>query len=162
MGYVYIGKLVNTHGIKGEVRILSNFKYKNLVFKEGFKFYLGQDKEEVTVVSYRPHKIYDMVIFEGYYDINQVLAFKGFNVYVKRSELKVDYLNEELVGFDVYDKRLKKVIGKLTMVREDNKQELLVIENHIYIPKVEQFVKKIDLNDKQIVVETIGGMLDEN
>ena len=33
MEYIYIGKIVNTHGIKGEVRIISDFKYKNEVFK---------------------------------------------------------------------------------------------------------------------------------
>ena len=162
MEYVYIGKLVNTHGIKGEVRILSDFKYKNLVFKKGFKFYLGQDKQTLTVIRYRHHKIYDMVMFDGYQDINQVLEFKGLSVYVKRSELKVDYLNEELIGFDIYDNRLKKTIGKLTMIRQNNNQELLVVDNHIYIPKIEEFVKQIDLNNKKIIVETIGGMLDEN
>ena len=34
MNYLYIGKLVNTHGIKGEVRILSNFRHKDKVFKK--------------------------------------------------------------------------------------------------------------------------------
>ena len=37
MDYVYIGKLVNTHGIKGEVRIISDFPYKERVFKSGIK-----------------------------------------------------------------------------------------------------------------------------
>jgi ribosomal 30S subunit maturation factor RimM len=32
MKYVLIGKIVNTHGLKGEVRILSDFKYKDKVF----------------------------------------------------------------------------------------------------------------------------------
>ena len=30
---IYLGKVVNTHGIKGELRIISDFKYKNTVFK---------------------------------------------------------------------------------------------------------------------------------
>ena len=30
---IYLGKIVNTHGLKGEVRVLSDFKYKNDVFK---------------------------------------------------------------------------------------------------------------------------------
>ena len=45
MEYVCIGKLVNTHGIKGEVRILSDFEFKNKVFVKGFKLYIGKDKE---------------------------------------------------------------------------------------------------------------------
>lgn len=44
MQYLYIGKLVNTHGIKGEVRLISNFKHKSKVFVPGFKFYVGKEK----------------------------------------------------------------------------------------------------------------------
>ena len=38
MNKIYIGKVVNTHGIKGEIRILSNFEYKDKVFKVNNKF----------------------------------------------------------------------------------------------------------------------------
>ena len=44
MKYVLIGKLVNTHGLKGEVRILSDFKYKDRVFIPGMKIYIGKKK----------------------------------------------------------------------------------------------------------------------
>ena len=66
MEYVCIGKLVNTHGIKGEVKLLSNFEYKNKVFVVGMNFYIGEDKEKVTVNSYRHHKVFDMVTFKEY------------------------------------------------------------------------------------------------
>ena len=39
--YVCIGKIVNTHGIKGELRILSDFELKNKVFKKGVNRYVG-------------------------------------------------------------------------------------------------------------------------
>ena len=42
MDYVYIGKIVNTHGIKGELRIRSNFELKNVIFKPGFTLYVGE------------------------------------------------------------------------------------------------------------------------
>lgn len=46
MEYVYIGKIVNTHGIKGEVRLISNFERKDLVFKKNFKIYIGSLKKK--------------------------------------------------------------------------------------------------------------------
>ena len=46
MEYLCVGKLVNTHGIKGEVRLLSRFRHKDKVFVKGFKFYIGKDKKE--------------------------------------------------------------------------------------------------------------------
>ena len=65
MKYVLIGRMVNTHGLKGEVRILSSFKYKDRVFKVGMKIYIGKDKVCEEITSYRFHKIYDMVTFSA-------------------------------------------------------------------------------------------------
>ena len=42
MELVRIGKIVNTHGIKGELRILSDFEFKDKVFKKGVKVYVGK------------------------------------------------------------------------------------------------------------------------
>ena len=39
MELVYIGKIVNTHGIKGELRVLSDFELKEKVFKKNHKIY---------------------------------------------------------------------------------------------------------------------------
>ena len=64
MKYINVGKLVNTHGLKGEVRILSDFRHKKNVFVKGMKLYIGKKKEEFTINTYRFHKIYDMVTFE--------------------------------------------------------------------------------------------------
>ena len=76
MDLIYIGKIVNTHGIKGEVRILSDFEYKEEVFKINNKLIV--DNNELIIKSYRKHKNYDMVTFEGIDDINDVLKYKGF------------------------------------------------------------------------------------
>ena len=86
---VYIGKIVNTPGIKGEVRIISDFKYKNLVFKPEFNIYVGKKREKLTIATYRTHKNYDMVMVEGINDINQALLYKGESVYINREDLKM-------------------------------------------------------------------------
>ena len=61
MKYVLIGKLVNTHGLKGEVRILSDFRYKDRVFIPNMKIYIGKEKKEETISTYRHHKIFEML-----------------------------------------------------------------------------------------------------
>ena len=55
MEYLYIGKIVNTHGIRGEIRILSNFKYKDRVFKKDIPIYIGKEKDREVISSYRHH-----------------------------------------------------------------------------------------------------------
>ena len=43
--FIYVGKIVNTHGLKGEIRILSDFEYKEKVFVPGMTIYIVRKKE---------------------------------------------------------------------------------------------------------------------
>ena len=113
MEYIYIGDIVNTHGIKGELRILSDFKYKENVFKKNFKIYIGKNKEEQIINTYRKHKMFDMITLVGFANINEVLKYKNMPVYINKKDLKIDgYLDEDLIGLSVYVK--DKLIGKVT------------------------------------------------
>lgn len=160
---VYVGEIVNTHGLKGELRIISDFKFKDKLFIEGRKLYLGKRKQEVLLKSYRKHKNYDMVMFEGINNINDAIIFKNDDVFVKRDELDIDgYVDEDIIGLDVYSDG--NYIGKVNSIIK-NKQEILVIENNkknYLIPFVDEFVKNIDLDKKIISVNLIEGLIDEN
>ena len=104
MNLIYIGKIVNTHGIKGEVRLLSNFEEKDLIFKEGFKVYIGSMNEEETINTYRHHKQFEMISFKGINDINLVLKYKGKKVYINKDDLNLkddEYLLEDLIGMKI-------------------------------------------------------------
>lgn len=160
---VYVGEIVNTHGIKGELRIVSDFKYKDKVFINGNKLYLGKRKQKVVITSYRKHKNYDMVKFEGIDDINDAIIFKGDDVFVKRESLDIDgYVDEDIIGLKVYDE--DKLIGKVTSIIK-NKQEILLVKNRnksYLIPFVDEFIKNIDLDKKILSINVIEGLLDEN
>lgn len=160
--FIYIGKIVNTHGLKGEVRILSNFEYKDKVFIPGIKYYLGRKKEEVLVKTYRHHKSFEMITMEGYNDINEVLRLKGLYVYVKKGDIKLDsdeYLDSDLIGLDVVvDGNISGVVKDIT---NTGNNKLLVISNdskNVYIPYQKAFIKEIDLENNKIVIEPIEGM----
>ena len=156
MKFIYIGKIVNTHGIKGELRILSDFKYKDKVFKKDFKFYIGKDKEEYIVNTYRHHKVFDMVTFDGYNDINEVLKLKGKNVYIDNDDLDLDgeiYI-DNLIGFKVIvgDKEIGVVTDVMHMPAND-----IIKVGDILIPYVKEFIIKIE--DNTIYVKDVGGLL---
>lgn len=155
---ICIGKVVGTHGIKGEVRIISDFKYKNLIFQKGNHLYIEDDN--LTINTYRVHKNYDMVTFDGINDINDVLKYKGEKVYINRSEyIFPDFLNEELIGANVYGNG--ELVGVLTAIRKNVNQELLVIkkdDKEYLIPNVEDFVKSI--NPDKIEINIIDGLLE--
>ena len=158
MEFINIGKIVNTHGIKGELRILSDFRHKDKVFKKGMKFYVGKEKEEFTVNSYRFHKIFDMVTFEGFTNINEVLYLKGRQVYINKEDLVLDdgevYI-ENLIGYDVIIG--EKVLGKVTGVMYNSKANDNLKVGDVLIPYVKDLIIKIE--DNKIYFQDIGGLL---
>lgn len=162
MDYVFIGKIVNTHGIKGELRIKSNFDKKDLVFKPNFKLYIGKTYDCEKIVSYRKHKDFDMVTFEGYDNINQVLKYLKMNVYAKRSDLELkdeDYVLQDLIDLEI--KEDGEVLGKVREIVYNGSNILLQIEgnNNFYIPIKGNFIKKVNLSKKEIEVENARGLI---
>ena len=161
MKYVLIGRLVNTHGLKGEVRILSDFKYKNKVFIPGMKIYIGKDKICEEINSYRHHKIFEMITMVGYNDINEVLKYKGDYVFVNKEDIKLgdnEYLNEDIVGLDVYV--LDRLLGKVRRIDNHNGNEILVVtsEKEYLIPYNFDIIENVDLEKKKIIVKDIPGL----
>lgn len=160
--FIYIGKIVNTHGIKGEVRILSDFERKDKVFIKGMNIYIGKKKEKEIINSYRHHKNFEMITIIGYTDINQVLKYKSLNVYIKKSDLNLDngeYLDSDLIGLDVIVDGLVK--GKVTDIINLNGNKLIVIDsfsNKVYVPYQKEFISIVDFTNRKIVITPIKGM----
>ncbi len=156
---LYIGKLVNTHGIKGEAKVISSFKYKEVVFKKGNSIYIDDIKYKIN--TYRKHQKYDMITLEGIENINDILPLKGKEIYINKEEyIFPGILNEDLYGKKVYDKN--KYIGILKEIRKNINQELLVVKNEdkeYLIPYVDEFVKEIN---EDIHLDLIKGFIDEN
>lgn len=160
MNYLYIGKLVNTHGIKGEVRLLSKFRYKDKVFVKGFKVYIGKDKEEFEIEKYRVHKNFDMLVFKDNYDINKIEYLKGSLVYINKDDLHLDnntFLSIDLIGFNVIIDN--KNIGIIKEVLDTPANEVLVLDNNVMIPYVKEFIDNINTNKKTITIKNIKGLI---
>lgn len=160
MEYICIGKLVNTHGIKGEVRILSSFKYKDNVFKKDMLFYIGDKKLEYKVESYRKHKIFDMVTFYNINNINDILHLKGLDVYINKEDLKLDnnkLLAIDLIGFSAIIEGKK--IGIISEVIDTSANEVLVLDNKIMIPYVDEFILNVNNTNKEVIIKNIRGLI---
>ena len=164
MEYIYLGRVANTHGIKGELRLLSNFKYKNKVFVKDFFIYMGKEKVKEQIKTYRVHKQFDMITISEYTNINEVLKYKGKPVYIKRVDLQLskgEYLDEDLIGMDVIVNN--KIVGKITKIQRDKYQDKIVVnkdEKEYLVPYVCDIIKKINLLDNNLTLEYIKGLLD--
>lgn len=163
MTLIKIGKIVNTHGIKGELRLLSKFPYKDKVFINNMTIYIDKKDKEI-INTCRKHKNFDMITLKGYNNINEVLKYKGKNAYVNDSDIKLDnnkYLDEELIGLNViYEDNNK---GTIIDIERYDKTVLFNIKNNdkeYLIPYNDNIIDKIDINNKKIYIKDIKGLFD--
>ena len=160
MEKIYIGKIVNTHGIKGEIRILSDFEYKDKVFIVGNGIII--DNKEYIIKSYRVHKNYDMVTLDDYNNINDVLFLMKKDVYFDKDKLILDdneILDEDLVNYKVKTIDNKEgTIKEIFMASETNKILRIMLDKEVLVPINSNMIKKIDKNNKEIIIELIDGM----
>ena len=160
MNKVYIGKIVNTHGIKGEIRLLSDFPFKDKVFVVGNNILV--DDIEYKINSYRRHKMFDMITLDGYNNINDVLFLMKKKVYFDKDKLVLsddEILDEDLIKFKVIDE--DRNIGKITeifMASSTNKIHRVEFSHVVLIPYNSPIIKSIDKEKKEIHVSLIGGM----
>ncbi len=153
MNKVLLGKYCNTHGIKGEIRIKSNFPYKDKVFKINNKIIIND--VNYVIKSYRVHKGFDMVTLEGISSINDIPFPKNTKVYIDRDKFldKNDYLDSDLIGFIVYNSKIKKEVLDILYINDTKK---LIKVSDGYIPF--ELVKNVDLENKKILIEDVDGL----
>ena len=161
MNLIKVGHVSNTHGLKGEIRILSNFRFKENAFKISNKLYIMDD--ELIIKSYRKHKEFDMVTFKELDSIDDVLIYKGEDVYIDRDTLEYNgYLDEDLIGLNVYNG--DKLMGKVVEIMKTAAHDILVIQNgkkHM-VPNIDEFIKNVDLVNKRIDINYIKGLASED
>ena len=164
MKYVLIGKIVNTHGLKGEIRILSEFKYKNKVFIPGMKIYIGTSKVEEVINTYRHHKIFEMITMVGYNNIDEVIKYKGDYAFINKEDITLnqnEYLDEDIIGLNVYVDNT--ALGIIKKIENHNGNEVLVITNsnkNYLIPYNFDIILDINLEKKEMRVKNIIGLFD--
>lgn len=166
MKMLKVGKILNTHGLKGEVKVLSlsdyaeRFEELEWILIEGFaeKFYIENIKYRNTDV---------ILALKGYNNINQVEKFKGRYILIdetQRRELpEGTYYIADIIGLDVYTVD-NEFLGKVVDILQTGPSEIYVIKNGnsapIMIPAVEQFMPYISIEEGKIIVNPIEGMIE--
>lgn len=164
-----IGKIINTHGIRGEVKVLriSDFEER---FNVGEVVYLEKNKNdlvELTINGHRMHKGYDLLRFEGYDNVNDVEQFKGFYLKISEDQLteleEGEYYYHEIIGCDVHTID-KTYIGKIKEILSPGANDVWVVKpekgKDVLIPYIEEVVKSVDIDEKMVIIEPMEGLLD--
>lgn len=129
-----VGKIVNTHGIKGEVRVISKTDFAEERYKPGNTLYLFMDGRnepvEVTVNTHRLHKQFHLLQFKERQNLNEVEELK--NAIIKVPEEELGELNEgefyfhEIIGCEVFTEE-GELIGKVKEILTPGANDVWVI-----------------------------------
>ena len=168
MGYVLIGKIINTHGLKGELKIESHSDFDKDRYRKGSQVYVEYEGKMVpfTVFHYRSDKGFSFVQLEGNLDINLVEKYKGSFIYVDEKDRpslkKGEYYRSDLIGLSAYDEEGNS-IGEVIDVEEtagaQNNLRVNTGEKEVLIPYVPLFIKEVNLEEKKIVIHVLEGLL---
>lgn len=156
---IVIGKIVNTFGIKGELKIVSNFEMANRAFKKGNKIIINNKERLIT--NSRFHHYNYLVEIDNIKNINEVTYLIGAKVSINKDELKLEeneYLMCELDGYDVHNG--DKYVGNVEEVVINEVNPLIKV-NGYYIPLQKNFIKKVDVNNKKIICQNIDELVKE-
>ena len=169
MKYLEVGKIVTTHGIKGELKVSITTDTLSR-FNVGNKLYLKKGNEyiEVTIDSFRLHKGMALIIINNLKNINDVECYVGMYLYVNRDELddlnEGQYYYEDLIGLSVYDKTIESgKIGEVIDVIEVPQGEILRIKlnngKNSLVPFVDEFIVEVDIENNILIISSVEGLL---
>lgn len=153
---IEIGQIVNTHGLKGDLKVKSDSDFKASRFAVGSVLYINDIP--YTITKYQPHKGFDLLHFKGVDTIEAALALKNAMLHAELDAAELsdnEYHVTQLYGLRVIDNG--KEIGKVEEIRHYPAQSILVVNHHL-IPFVDAFIKNVDLKNQEIHVELIEGM----
>ena len=169
--FLNVGKIVNTHGIRGEVRVISQTDFPEERYRKGQRLTLFRENKaplELTVAGHRKHKNFDLLTFEGYPTINDVEPLRGGILKVSKDELSEltenEYYYHEIIGLTVIDEQARE-LGKIKEILSPGANDVWVVQRKgkkdALIPYIESVVKQIDLDKGEVHIEIPEGLLDD-
>lgn len=157
--YIEAGRIVNTHGVNGEVKIEVWLDSPQFMKKCGRIFVGGNP---VRIISGREHKGFLLARLEGVDDVNAAMCLKGKNVFIDRSDAKLPkgaFFLQDIIGASVVDEQGREV-GRLAEIMETPASMIYVVrgEAEHLIPAVPEFILNTDAEAGVITVHMIEGM----
>lgn len=166
-----VGKIVNTHGVRGEVRVISKTDFADERYQPGNKLYIFKENSEeyleVVIESHRVHKNFDLLTFKGKNSIQDVESFKGSLLKVTEDQLTElddgEYYFHEIIGCKMFtDEGIE--VGVIREILATGANDVWVVKRKIgkdlLVPYIEDIVTEINIEDKKIIITPMEGLLD--
>ncbi len=166
---IRVGKISNTHGHKGALKVIPMTDYPER-FEELDEVYMvdGDKKEKFTITSVKYQKNNLILEIQEIKDMNQAELYKGKYLFIEMKDVRSlpegRYYIFQLIGLEVYENNV--LLGKIRDVIQTGSNDVYIVkraegEKDLLIPALKKVVKNIDLENKRMQVELLEGTLDE-
>lgn len=164
-----IGKIINTHGINGELKILEQTDFPER-FTAGNTIYMINSKNKaipIEIESYRVMNKFGLLKIKGYDHIDDAEALKGLELKIEKDQVgeldEGEYYYFEIIGCEVYTIN-NELIGVIDSVMSPGANDVWVVKNEnkkeFLIPFIPSVVKNVDVKNKRVEIEVMEGLLD--
>ncbi|NLJ30386.1 MAG: 16S rRNA processing protein RimM [Clostridiales bacterium] len=165
--FLEAGKIVGTHGVKGELRVQP--WCDSAEFLAGFKtLYAEKGARRLEVVSARVHKNLVLLKLKGIDTPEQGDLMRGKILYLDRGDVQLaagQYFIQDLMGLDVYDADTFIYYGKLTEVMRTGANDVYQVtseskKNHL-IPAIQDVIKEVNMTEGKMIIRPLKGIFDD-
>lgn len=167
--YLEAGKIVGTHGVKGELRVepwcdSPEFlkRFKTLYYKQGETF------TPVAVRSSRVHKNLLLVMLDGVSSIEEGDMLRGRVLYLDRKDVKLPegrFFIVDLLGMEVYDADTNQLYGTVTEVFKTGANDVYQVtdenKKNYLVPVLDHVVLETDIESRRMTIRPIKGIFDD-
>ncbi|ERI09183.1 ribosome maturation factor RimM [Aneurinibacillus aneurinilyticus] len=165
-----VGKLVNTHGIQGEVRVVSETDFPEERYKEGNVLYLFHPTMKkpvpLTIASVREHKNFHLLTFKNHPYMQDVEKYKGGVLKVRaedRGELpEGEFYFQDIIGCEVFTQEGQR-LGIIKEILQPGANDVWVVKpekgKDILLPYIDEVIKHVDITNQRITVQLLEGLI---
>jgi 16S rRNA processing protein RimM len=163
--YIKVGKIVNTHGVKGCVKCVPLTDDAER-FEELEYVYTEKDnvKRKIEDVWFRKGIVY--IMLENINDMNTAESFKDTFISILEDQLRElpedSYYIFDLEGMEVYSAE-GEYLGKVNVVYQTGANDVYEVVNKnksFLIPAVKDVVKEVNIENNRMVINVIEGLLE--
>ncbi len=166
--YLEIGQIVNTFGIKGQVKIVP-FTDDITRFDELKEMYVEKKNElklfQIEQVNYKKNMV--ILKLKGIETVEEAEKLRNCYLKIDRKDAKKlpkdTYFIVDLLGLDVYTDE-GKLLGKVDDIYNAGSSDIYVVKDElgkqILLPAIKDVLKEVDLENQKIIVHLIKGLVD--
>ena len=166
-GYLEIGQIVNTHGLKGFLKVkpltddITRFEKLKTIYIQKAKELIGFKIQEV---KYNKQSV--LLKLEGIDDITEAEKYKNFYIKISKENAveleKNSYFIVDIIGCQLYTDE-NEYLGNVVDVFQTGSNDVYTLKNsegkEILIPAIKEVIKNVDIKNKKIVIHLMDGLI---